>query len=131
MKDLLPQLAPVLGSVLSLLLGDLLLKLRKLITNRVANEEMRKILEHLSDVAGEVVPALMQTVVDKVKAANAGKLPEADAQAVKAQAMTEVKRQLGPQAMLQLAKVVGDDNVNHVISSRIESAVASNKLFRQ
>lgn len=115
------QLTVALAPVLLGLLGWLFALVRQLILAHVKNATISGILTRLDSYVEAQVRAVAQTYVDALK--TSGAWNAATAAQANAQALAQLKANLGAQGIADLAGIVGVSNVEAFLTSKIEAQV--------
>lgn len=111
---------PVIGLVISMLVGALVNSLRK----RVRNETAAAILTRLQVTAGQVVSALAQRSYERIRSAAAdGEITATELAEIKALAVSDVKEYLGKSGLKDLANIVDSSMLEKVLLQAVEKAL--------
>jgi hypothetical protein len=125
--EILAALAPLIVAVL----GFLKMKIYKATQQQAEHSYKMDVAWRLTQLASDVVLELNQTVVKRVKEAKAddGKLDEAEAAAIKAEAVAMIKSHLGVKGLQEALSVLGFDSAgfDKFLGTQIERAVANEK----
>jgi len=93
---------------------------------KTKNEAIAGMISRLNDAVRAGVLEIEQSTVKAVKAQTVdGKLSADAAKVVKAAAIASVKAHLGSAAIADVQKILGVDDVDAMIGSRVEAAVSS------
>lgn len=118
LNALVPIVVAVLGAFGSWLIAVLGSKLK--------SDKARTVALHVSEVAGEVVLELQQTMAEGMKAAAAdGRITAEEAAELKELAVARVKRHIGEKGKADLLKVFGFDEkqLEAFIATKVEAGV--------
>lgn len=95
---------------------------------KAKNETVKGVIDRLAEAVSTSVLEIEQTIAKTIKAQTTnGKLSADAATVIKAAAIESVKAHLGPDAIVEAQKVLGVDNIESVIASRIEAAIAATR----
>jgi hypothetical protein len=100
----------------------------RLILGQIKAGKVREIVERALDEIGDAVLEVAKTYVESLKLAAAdGKLTDAEKADAKLQALQTAKRNIGPDGLKRLARVLGFDGalLDQWLGTKIEAAVAS------
>lgn len=120
----LQALSPIVLAALSWLS----LRVAALINTKVKTERLHGILTRLDDAVFAAVREVEQVYVSMIKTASEdGSLSAEERRQAKDAALQAARTYLGPRGLAELCKVLGmgEDDVDRVISTRVESAVYS------
>ena len=109
-------------------LSWLSLRVAALINAKVKNERLHGILSRLDDAVFSAVREVEQVYVSMIKTASEdGALTKEERRQAKDAALHAARTYLGPRGLAELCKALGmgEDDVDRVISTRVESAVYS------
>lgn len=104
-------------------LGWLLAHLTSYVNAKAKNAWLAGVLARLDDFVLTAVKDVQQTAVADLKLQTGGSLSAGDKAKFKADAINKVKSYWGPQGLQDAAKILGLDQLDSLISGKIEAAV--------
>jgi hypothetical protein len=98
----------------------------RLVLAHVKNTTINGVVGRALNEIGDAVLMIGHTYVGDLKAASAdGTLTDAEKTKAKADAIDVAKKNIGADGLAKLAKVLGIDDLDHWLGTKVESAVAS------
>lgn len=100
----------------------------RLVLGQINSDAARKYVGRALNEVGDAVLDVAKTYVESIKQARAdGKLTEAEKAEAKARALAVAKRNIGPEGLKRLAKILGFDTgaLDKWLGTKVEAAVAS------
>jgi hypothetical protein len=95
---------------------------------KTKNTVVRDLMNRATDAAIAAVSDVAQTYANEIKAASQdGKLTREECAAAKDKAIEKAKILIGPEGLKVLAKIVGGDQVDEFLGTKVEEAVARGK----
>jgi len=130
LKQILPELAPILATVITAALTWAAARLVVYIKAKTQATWLQGLLIRATDAVAVAVKAVVQTYSEAIKAAKAdGKLTPEEAAQAKALGLAKAKELIGPAGIAQLVKILGLDSgaLDAWLGTRIEAAVHDTK----
>jgi len=132
LKFIVEVVIPALGAVMGILMPLIVLEVKKLVAAKTKNEQLRGVLDRVTDSAAEIVREVAATTYKELAArAGDGKIDSADQEALRSTALAKL-RQVAAKDVddMQKLKAMTAAAVTSDLLAKIESAYDQMKLAR-